>query len=248
MNTACSYGEERLASLLYEDGDEGEMIEMRAHLATCAGCRAELEELTSTKDLLSAWPNAVNVPRMVYVHESPGFLAGLRHWANDLVGAGMRAALKPAMAAAAVVLVVAASAALLDLRVTPDGRVRMGLAGDLPAADPASAVAGTPGDAVSREEFQEGIAQAVSYLEELYRSRNEDERRLLMAAIDERMQDQGLAMSQEIRGVIGSALADMDQQHQSDLGLVFSAIDELGIITGSELQRMNAILASLTQR
>ena len=43
MNSACSYGEERLASLLYEDGDETEIIEMRAHLATCAECRAELE-------------------------------------------------------------------------------------------------------------------------------------------------------------------------------------------------------------
>ena len=32
MNSACSYGEERLASLLYEDGDETENIEMRNQL------------------------------------------------------------------------------------------------------------------------------------------------------------------------------------------------------------------------
>ena len=40
----------------------------------------------------------------------------------------------------------------------------------------------------------------------------------------------------------------MQRQHENDLGLVFSAIDELGVITGTELQRMNTILASLMQR
>jgi hypothetical protein len=85
-------------------------------------------------------------------------------------------------------------------------------------------------------------------MEELFRSRSDEERRLLLAAIDERMQEQGLAMSEELRGAVGAAFADIQQQQESDLGLVFSAIDELGVITGSELQRMNNILASLMQR
>ena len=45
-----------------------------------------------------------------------------------------------------------------------------------------------------------------------------------------------------------AAFTDMQRQHEGDLGLVFSAIDELGVITGTELQRMNMILASLLQR
>jgi hypothetical protein len=288
MNKACSYGEEQLASLLYEDGGEAEMAELRAHLAGCAGCRAELEDLASARDLLSAWPNAVNVPRMVYVNERSGFLARARRWADEIGGPGLRAVLQPIGAAAAMVVVLVAAAALLDLRVASDGSLRIGFGGGPPAADqiadaaggPTSDTAGGPtsdtaggatsdtatgatSDAaggpvrgtaggtaagISKEEFDEGLAQVVSYMEELFRSRSDEERRLLLAAIDERMQEQGLAMSEELRGAVGAAFADIQQQQESDLGLVFSAIDELGVITGSELQRMNNILASLMQR
>ena len=248
MNNGCSYGEEQLAGLLYEDGDEAELIEIRAHLAECADCRAELENLTSMKDMLGAWPNVVNAPRMVYVNERSGFLARLRRWANEIGRLGMRPLLKPAMAAAAVVVVFVAATALLDVRVAPDGRVQIGFGGGAPATDMvADAAANDATTPISREEFQEGLAQTVAYLEELLQSRSDDERRLLMAAIDGRMQEQGMAMNQQLRGVVAAAFTDMEQQRENDLGLVFSAIDELGVITGMELQRMNTILASLVQ-
>jgi hypothetical protein len=85
-------------------------------------------------------------------------------------------------------------------------------------------------------------------MEELFRSRSDEERRLLMAAIDERLQEQGIAMGEELQGAVDAAFGDIQQQQESDLGLIFSAIDELGVITGSELQRMNNILASLMER
>jgi hypothetical protein len=222
---------------------------MRAHLAQCAHCRAELEALTSMKGLLSAWPNVVNAPRMVYVNERSGLGTRLRRWFDELGRPGINAVLKPAAAAAGAVLVVVAAVVLLDIRVAPDGRVQIGLGSGLPVAEQTDGSApDETADAVSREEFQEGLAQAVSYLEELSRSRNDEERRLLMAAIDERMQQQGLAMSQQLHGAVAAALTDMERQHENDLGLVFSAIDELGVVTGSELQRMNTILASFMQR
>ena len=251
MSSACSYGEERLASLLYEDGDETENMEMRAHLATCAECRAELESLTSMRDLLSAWPNAVNVPRMVYVNESAGLLARLRRWTDGIGRPVISMALKPAVAAAAMVLVFVASTALLDVKVAPDGRVQIGFRSDAPAVEQTGDPAGAVGDAttaITREEFAQELTRVVSYMEELFRSRSESERRLLMAAIDERMQEQGLAVSRQLRGVVDAAFTDVQRQHEGDLGLVFSAIDELGVITGTELQRMNTILASLLQR
>lgn len=248
MNRACRYGEEQLVSLLYEDGETAEMIELRAHLAACADCRAELEHLVSTKDLLSSWPNAVNVPRMVYMNEGSGLPARLRRWIDETGRPGMKPVLKPALAAAVVVLVFAASATLLDVRVAPDGRVQIGFGSAPPAAGPMGEAAGAAPAAITREEFQQGLAQAVSYMEELFRSRGYNERRLLLATIEERMQEQGLAMSQQLRGVVAATLADMQRQHENELGLVFSAIDELGVITGSELQRMNTILASLMQR
>ena len=252
MSSACGYEEEQLASLLYEDGDDADMIEMRAHLAACAHCRAEFERLTSMKDLLSAWPNAVNVPRMIYVNERPSFLASLLRWGDEIGRLGMKTVLRPVVAAAAVVLVFAASAALLDVRVAPDGRVQIGFGSDPPTAeqmgDAASGAAGETVAAVSREEFQDDLTQAVSYLEDLFRSRSDDERRLLIATIDERMQQQGLAMSRQLRGAVDAALTDVQREHENDLGLVFSAIDELGVMTGMQLQRMNTILASLVQR
>ena len=226
MSEACSYGEERLASLLYEDGDTDEIMEIRAHLATCADCRAEFEDLTSMKDLLAAWPNAVNVPRMIYVNEPSGFLARLQRWTNEIGRLGMGTLLKPLAAAATVVVVVAVSVAVLDVRVAPDGRVQIGFGGDPPAAENVSDVPTDPGAApITRAEFQDGLTQTVSYLEDLFRSRSDDERRLLLAAIDERMQDQGMAMSQQLRGAVDAALTDLEQQHENELGLVFSAID-----------------------
>ena len=246
MNSGCSYGEEQLAGLLYEDGDEAELIEIRAHLAECADCRAELENLTSMKDLLSAWPNVVNAPRMVYVNERSSLLARLRRWTDEIGRLGMKPVLRPALAAAAVVLVFAVSVAVLDVRVAPDGAVQIGLGSAPPATDPMTDLAADP--AITREEFQEGMAQTVAYLEELLQSRSDEERRLLMATIDGRMREQGMAMNQQLRSVVAAAFNDMDQERENDLGLVFSAIDELGVITGLELQRMNTILASLVQR
>lgn len=240
MNNGCSYGEEQLAGLLYEDGDEAELIEIRAHLAECADCRAELENLTSMKDLLGAWPNVVNAPRMVYVNEHSGFLARFRRWADEIGRLGMKPVLRPAMAAAAVVLVFAVSVAVLDVRVAPDGSVQIGLGSTPPATDETTA-------AITREEFQEGLTQTVAYLEELLQSRSEEERRLLMTAIDGRLQEEGMAINQQLRNVVAAAFNDMEQQRENDLGLVFSAMDELGVITGMELQRMNTILASLVQ-
>jgi hypothetical protein len=260
MNEACSYGEEQLISLLYEDGDEARVAELRAHLAACAGCRAELEALTSTREMLSAWPNAVNVPRMVYVNERSGFLARVRRWTDEIGAPGLRAVLRPIVAAAAVVLVLVAAAALLDLRVARDGSLQIGFGSGLQSGeDIADAAAGTPDGTgsgatgetaagITKDELEEQLAQTVAYMEELFRSRSDEERRLLMAAIDERLQEQGIAMGEELQGAVDAAFGDIQQQQESDLGLIFSAIDELGVITGSELQRMNNILASLMER
>lgn len=250
MNSACEYGEERLAALLYEDGDRDEIIEMRAHLAECPGCRDELEGLASMRDLLSAWPDVVNAPRMVYVNEPGGLVARLRRWVAGVGRLHVGALLKPAAAAAAVVLVVAASVAVFEVRVAPDGRVQIGLAGSAGREQASGSTAGADEASapVTREELQEGLVQAVSYMEELLRTRDEEERRLLVAAIDQRMQEQGMATSERLEGFVDAALTDMERQHDGDLGLVFSAIDELGVVTGTELQRMNAILASLMPR
>lgn len=247
MKSACDYGEERLAALLYDDGDETEIIEMRAHLAECAECRAELEELASMKELLAAWPNAVNAPRMVYVNDRVGWRARLREWADQLGRVAAGPVLKPVVATAAVVLVLVAATALLDVRVAPDGRVQVGIGGTVPVSDPKGDPT-TQSTPITRGEFEQGIAQAVAYMEDLFLARGDEERRLLLAAIDERMQQEGLAMSDQLRGVVDTALTDMQRQHENDLGLVFSAIDEWSLITSTELQRMNTILASLAQR
>ena len=143
MNGTCKYGEEQLVTLLYED-DTAEAVEMRTHLATCADCRAELEELTSTRELLSAWPNVVNVPRMVYVNERTGVLDSLRRWIGELGVPAMGTMLKPVAAAAAIVVVVTASIALLDVRVAPDGRLQVGFGSAPQVTAPAASASTSP--------------------------------------------------------------------------------------------------------
>ena len=45
---------------------------------------------------------------------------------------------------------------------------------------------------------------------------------------------------------INSALDEMDRRRRADLGVMLSAMNDLQVITGTELQQMNAMLASLT--
>jgi hypothetical protein len=50
---ACESWKERLVALLYDELDADERRDIEGHLAGCAGCRAELDELASARSLLA---------------------------------------------------------------------------------------------------------------------------------------------------------------------------------------------------
>lgn len=239
MSGACERWEQELVALLYEDLDDSDSARTRAHLAECAGCRAEYERLGSTRDLLSAWPNVANAPRIVYVPDADAASDGGGGWRGWPGGWRAGAFVAPLAAAATLLLALVGASVLLGVQVAPDGSVRLARLGEPGApSDPVS----TP---VTREELQQGLANIVAALDETLEARDREERQLLVAAIDERMQEQGLQMSSELRGVVNTALTDMQEQHDGDLGLIFAAIDEMGMFTASELQRINTFLGSL---
>ncbi len=236
----CGNREERLVALLYEDGDRAELAESRAHLTTCARCREEFERLTATRELLGAWSEVVDAPGAVHVEEPAASLAGRgRRGASRSGWGGFRTFLPSLAAAAAVVLVLAASATVLRFQVAPDGRLRVGFAGS-PA--PVAAGAGF----VTRRDLDQGLAQTAEYLEALVRSAREQDRQALLGAVDEVLGDQNASMGEQVTRAIDSAFDELDRRRRADLGVLLSSMDDLQVITTTELQRINAILASLT--
>lgn len=242
MNGECAHRDERLVSLLYDDGDPEELAEIRAHLATCASCRDELQRLTSTRELLAAWPNVVNAPRMVYVDESGGLAGSTRGRARRAgtwkMGGGRFGSLRPSLAAAAAaVLVLVVAASLVRFRLAPDGSVHVAFG---------ATSASTPSALVTRGDLDQGLAQTAAYLESTMRTARAQDRRALLAVVDQTLQDQNASLGRQMTSAIDSAFDAIDRRRRADLHVMLSSMNDLQVITGAELQRMSAMLASTT--
>jgi hypothetical protein len=121
MDTICTYRGNRddmLVAYLYDAIESGERAAFQSHVAGCAACRIELEELGAVRMQLAAWAPPEPVA---------GWGAGERSYgASPLTrrGWGARIAEMPAwaqVAAATVLLGVAAGAANLDVRYNGEG-------------------------------------------------------------------------------------------------------------------------------
>ncbi len=241
MNGECANREERLISLLYEDGDPEELAEIRAHLATCTACREEFERLTSTRALLAEWPNVVNAPRMVYVEEpaEPGGRMRGRAWRTGWKGGGVGfGSLLPSLVtAAAVVLLFGLAASLVRFRIGPNGTLHMAL-----GSGPAS----TPTSLVTRADLDQSLARTAAYLEATMRDTRAQDRQAILAVVDQTLQAQNASLGTQMTSAIDSAFDAMDRRRRADLHVVLSSMNDLQVITGTELQRMSAMLASTT--
>jgi hypothetical protein len=236
MSGECANREERLVSLLYEDGDPAELAEIRAHLATCAACRDEFERLTATRGLLGAWSDVAHAPRVIYVN-GPAGVGG--HTRGGTGWGGFRPFMPSLAAAAAVVLLLAASASFLRLRVGPNGSLRLGF-----GASPASAA--QPSALVTRGDLDQGLAQTASYLEATMRAARDQDRQAMLAVVDQTLRDQNTSLGRQMTSAIDSAFDEIDHRRRADLSVMLSSMNDLQVITSSELQRMNAMLASAT--
>jgi hypothetical protein len=239
MSGDCGNREERLVSLLYEDGDPADLAEARAHLTTCSACREEFERLTSTRELLGAWPDPVNAPRGIQVEEPERFAGRIPGSAGRKGWGGFRPFLPSLAAAATVVLLLAVSAPFLRFQVGGDGSLHLAF-----GASSASAAGGTA--LITRGDFDQGLAQTAEYLEALVRAAREQDRQALLGAVDQALMDEHASMGEQMIRAINSAFDEMDHRRRADLSVMLSSMNDLQVITGTELQRMNAMLASLT--
>jgi hypothetical protein len=238
MSGACGNREERLVALLYEDGDPSELAEIRAHVATCAACREELEELASTRELLGAWPDVDNAPRMVFVGE-PAASAGAIGRGPATSGRGRLRAFLPSLAAAAAVVLLAVSSALfLRFQVGADGRLRVGF-----GASPASAV--DPSALVTRGDLDRGLARTAEFLEAMARDAREQDRQAVLDAVDQALRDQNAAMGRQVATAINSAFDEADRRRRADLGVMLSSMNDLQVMTGTELRQLSAMVAAV---
>jgi hypothetical protein len=240
MSGDCGNREERLVSLLYEDGDPSELAEIRTHLAECASCRGELEELAATRELLAAWPNVAHAPRMVFVNEAAGSGGRVGGGPAGSGPRGLGAFLPSLAAAAAVVLLLASSALFLRFQVGADGRVHVGFG--TPSASTADSFA-----FVTRTDLDEGLARTAEYLEAMLLAARERDRQAVLDAVDQALWDQNASMGSQMATAINSAFDEADRRRRSDLGVMLSSMNDLQVITRTEIQQINSMLAVLAQ-
>lgn len=239
MSGECAGREERLVALLYDEGDPAELAETRAHLAACEACRTEFEALTSTRELLGAWDDVTSVPRMVHLtgptEAADRDRSGARHghWRRS------RNFLPSLAAAAAVILVFLASAPFLRFQMGADGSLRLAFGLPSPSASP-------PPELVTRDDLDQSLAQTAQYLEALVRSGREQDRQEVLATVEQALSDQNAALGEQVGTAINSAFDEIDRRRRADLNVVLSSMNDLQVITQTELQQLNAMLASLT--
>ncbi len=249
MNAMCEARIGQLMELLYEEIEPAVEAELRAHLATCPGCRAEYESLTGTRELLAAWPNAVNAPRLVYVGRPFGLLARARRWVDEMGALGLRGLLRPALATAAAALVLLVAFSVVRFRVGPDGLLQVGFGTfRTPAAQVADNPAAPDVQPVSRQEFQDRLIELLGYLQQIMENNRSQDRQVILAALDERLNQRDTGLRGSILATVQGALDELDRRRVDDLTTIAAALDNVQFVTTTELQRTNTILSALVQQ
>lgn len=255
MSSVCERRDQLLIGLLYEEGDPQELAEARAHLATCSDCRREYEALTESRELLGSWPNVANVPRLVYVSEPISFLTRVRRWVDEMGSLRLRSLLRPAVAAASAIVVVVIAISVLRFQVGPDGVLEVGFGRAAMEKSPALTADGTAGSPtgdeaarpISREEFTLGMENMAAYINELVRNTRVQDRQVLMATLEQQLNERDAVITGTVLTALNNAFGQMDQYGQR-LEVLTAAFQDLYDITGTELQKTNAILAALLQQ
>ena len=244
MKRACEDRIEGLMDLLYGEGEGSAQAEMQSHLAVCEGCRQEYETLAGTRERLSAWPNVRTAPRVVYVNERAGILTRVRRWADELGGLLLGPVLKPAAAAAVMVGVLALSLIVLDVRVGPDGALRVGL-GDGTGQTASEQTAAVP---VTHAELQQSLTEMASYIDELVRQPRAQDRRAILATLEQRLDQRDAGLTNQLIQTVSTAFDELDTRQQQNMDYLNGLLNDYQLMTMTELQRTNSILASLTGR
>ncbi len=136
------------------------------------------------------------------------------------------------------VLLAASSVLFLRFQVGADGRLRVGF-----GASPASTVDGSA--LVTRGDLDQGLARTADYLEAMVRDAREQDRRAVLDAVDQALRDQNASMGKQVATAINSAFDEADRRRRADLGVMLSSMNDLQVITRTELQQLGAMVAAV---
>jgi hypothetical protein len=162
--------------------------------------------------------------------------------------------MRPAVAAASFVLVVVIAISVLRFQVGSDGVLEVGFGRAAMEKSPAITADGSAAaeeseaiQPVSREEFVRGMEEMAAYIDELVRNTRVQDRQILLTTLEQQLNDRDASIRSTILTAVNDAYGQMDQVGQR-LDWLTAAYQDLYDITGTELQKTNAILAALLQR
>jgi hypothetical protein len=240
-----------LVEYVYGELDEAARARVEAHVASCGGCRLDLDQMRAARAHLAAW----TVPEPEAGFATIGALAGRqvsrRYWL-------------PAGLAAAAVLVLAAGAAIanLDIRYDETGlSVRTGwarddarLAADRPAEAPTASAEAQPTLAAAETPWRDDLAGLERRLRSEFSTvpapatgptlSNAELLRQVRALIEEseRRQRQELALR------VAQVVRDFDAQRETDLVRIQRGLGALEGSSAADRQLLNYLMRVSTPR
>ena len=242
--TACDT--ERLVAYLYEEDTPAERRAMEAHLASCAACTREVDELRAVRQDLQRW-------------ETPDVDLGWRITREPAVAAPGRSWWRPVPAwaqAMAAVLVLAVGAALANLDVRyGDFQLRVGWdrAPDAPAsAAPAPPLtAGAAAEAAGRAELADVAAQLRAEMDAAATqaaaaqpptSAPAPDRDALLAQVRALVTESERRQQRELAFRLAQVVHDLERQRQNDMVRIEQSFGQLEGFTGAEAARQRELL------
>jgi hypothetical protein len=254
INAGCDQ-KDRLVGYLYDEVTDEERHAVEAHLATCAGCRREVDDLRGVRLHLSSW--SPPEPELGFLIVREPARARRVWWRQPAWGVAL---------AAAAVLVLAAAAAVANLEVRYDAQgvtVRTGWSAPAPSAAPAvtpssvTAMATPVANAADARPWQTELAALETRLRADLAARPAaaaaapDEASVLrrvsaLVAESETRQQRELALR------LTQLVRDTDQQRRADWARIAQGFGRLEDLTGAgaaqQREMMNYLMRVSQQR
>ena len=98
---------------------------------------------------------------------------------------------------------------------------------------------------MTRDDLDQGLSRTAAYLEAMVSDARRQDRQAVLDAVSQALQDQNTTMGRQVATAINSAFDEADRRRRADLGVMLSSMNDLQVITRTELQQLNAMLASL---
>lgn len=256
--------QELIVDYVYDELSASEQAALQRHLATCAGCRMEVEELRATRGYLASWTPP---------EPDLGFRV-IRGGSAPAPALPRRVRFAPAFsfaAAAALVLAAALAIANVEIRYGTDGMtVRTGWAqrvdpGPVPASRPDVELAGgapSPAGAATAPAGDDFAAldRRLREIEAVLAARTGPDTGVRVASSDERMSD--AEMLRRVRQIVSDAESrqetavaqlllqvahDFDQQRRADLARLQQGLGQYQGLTNAEIAQNREMVNQLVR-